>query len=64
VYCTLLVTVYSYVTLFASIWPVVTRFVSATASLQLDVLKRKVDTYALAATFICLVQVTTHTVMD
>jgi hypothetical protein len=35
--------------------------VSVASSLQLDVLKRKVDTYALAATFICLVQVTAYT---
>jgi hypothetical protein len=40
-----------------------TLFVCVTASLQLDVLKRKVDTYALAATFICLVQVTAFTVV-
>jgi hypothetical protein len=39
----------------------VTPFLSVVSSLQLDVLKRKVDTYALAATFICLVQVTAHT---
>jgi hypothetical protein len=37
---------------------------SVLSSLQLDVLKRKVDTYALAATFICLVQVTAYTFMD
>jgi hypothetical protein len=43
------------------VWSVVTLFVSAPASLQMDVLKRKVDTYALAATFICLVQVTAYT---
>jgi hypothetical protein len=60
----LLVIAYSYVSLSASRTAIYHSLCVVVSSLQLDVLKRKVDTYALAATFICLVQVTAYTVTD